>query len=249
MEIVKFEDFDRMDTEKKKNLLRLYRDQNVPRLKIAEAWLLPKYNIDRLYFDHGLTRKRQAVPVPLTEADIDVLLATPNRKCPTGLRNYLMMVMMLDNGLRVSECINLKVADIDFTTGKFFIVKGKGNKDRVNYLSDVPVRRGKSNLEQFREFINIRTPAGAECLFTTLAGGRLSARYVHEFITRYAKKAGINKRVYPHLLRHTFATDLYRAKKNLLVVQKALGHANLKETQIYMHLVDDEIEDAIKTFR
>ena len=68
-------------------------------------------------------------------------------------------------------------------------------------------------------------------------------------VERYCKKAGIPKDIHPHTLRHTFATDLYRETKNIRLVQKALGHADLSTTMIYTHIVDDELEDALKTFR
>ena len=89
----------------------------------------------------------------------------------------------------------------------------------------------------------------AALLFTTLEGKLLSDRYLRVMVKRYGTKAGVLKDVHPHTLRHTFATDLYRETKNIRLVQKALGHADLSTTMIYTHIVDDELEDALKTFR
>jgi integrase/recombinase XerD len=86
-------------------------------------------------------------------------------------------------------------------------------------------------------------------IFTTLAGKPVSVRYVQAAVKRYTARAGITKSVPPHALRHSFATDLYRETKDIRLTQKALGHANLATTQIYTHLVDEDLEAALKSFR
>jgi integrase/recombinase XerD len=86
-------------------------------------------------------------------------------------------------------------------------------------------------------------------VFTTLKGTPVSDRYVQKMVTRLSEKAGIEKNVHPHVLRHTFATDLYRETGKIRLVQKALGHADLSTTMIYTHIVDDELEIALKSFR
>ena len=86
-------------------------------------------------------------------------------------------------------------------------------------------------------------------VFTTLAGQSVSSRYVQQMMKRYAAKAGIEKNIHPHTLRHTFATDLHRMSRNIRLVQKALGHADLSTTMIYTHVYDEELEDTLKSFR
>lgn len=145
---------------------------------------------------------------------------------------------MLDTGLRLSEAIGLKWRDIDFSTGRLHVVQGKGAKDRILWLS-------AENLEALRHWrqrqaqVVGRTP---EHVFTTLKGQPLKPRYVQAMVARYAKRAGIEKRVHPHTLRHTFATDLLRACGNVEIVRRALGHVNLSTTQVYVHLVDTDLE-------
>ncbi|MDD5466150.1 MAG: tyrosine-type recombinase/integrase, partial [Candidatus Omnitrophica bacterium] len=102
-----------------------------------------------------------------------------------------------------------------------------------------------AHLQQWR---SIRPPGGPH-LFCTLAGGRLSDRYVRDMVKRYARRAGIDKDVHPHTLRHTFATDLLKETKNIRLVQRALGHVSLSTTMIYTHIVDDQLEAALKNFR
>lgn len=86
-------------------------------------------------------------------------------------------------------------------------------------------------------------------IFTTLQGDPVLPRYVQQMVKRYAARAGIKKHVHPHTLRHSFATDLYRDTHNIRLTHKALGHANLSTTQIYTHIVDEELEEALKSFR
>jgi integrase/recombinase XerD len=86
-------------------------------------------------------------------------------------------------------------------------------------------------------------------LFTTLEGQPLGHRYVQRVVKRYAAKAGIDKNVSPHTLRHSFATALYRETSKIRLVQKVLGHADLSTTMIYTHIFDEEVETALKSFR
>lgn len=182
-----------------------------------------------------------SLPEVISEEEQEALLEVPNKKAPTGLRNYALMSIYLNLGLRVSEALNLEVDDVDWNSGKVFVRAGKGNRDRVLWLSD----RDLDTLQQWRAKRKCDSPY----LFCTLAGGQLSDRYVRAFVSRYAKKAGINKNVYPHILRHTFATDLLRDTKNIRLVQKALGHVSISTTMIYTHIVDDQLEEALRGFR
>ena len=181
------------------------------------------------------------LPEVISTVEQNLLLEMPNRKAPTGMRNYALMTIYLNLGLRVSEALNLEVDDIDWNSGKLVVRSGKGNRDRVLWLSD----RDLKTLQRWRAMRKCKSPY----LFCTLAGGQLSDRYVREFVRRYAKKAGIKKNVYPHILRHTFATDLLRETKNIRLVQKALGHVSISTTMIYTHIVDDQLEEALRGFR
>ncbi len=181
------------------------------------------------------------LPTVLTSAEQSAMLAAPNKKKPTGFRNYLMMLYFLYLGLRVSEAINLKTDHIDWNSGKLTILASKNDRDRVLWLQD-------NILELSERWLELR-PSASDYLFCNLKGGKLIDRYIREFVSRYAKKGGIKKRVHPHCLRHTFATDLLREAKDIRLVQKALGHASIATTMIYTHIVDDRLENALKHFR
>lgn len=186
------------------------------------------------------TNKRR-LPSVLTPEEQAALLSAPNRSAPTGLRNYAMLSLFLNLGLRVSEAIDLKVEDIDWSGGKLTVVRGKGNRDRVLWLAD----EDRTTLKRW--IAGRPNPSGF--VFSTLKGDRMNDRYVRDFVKRYALKIGIKKDVHPHTLRHTFATDLLRNTGNIRLVQKALGHASLTTTMIYTHIVDEQLEEALKNFR
>lgn len=181
------------------------------------------------------------LPDVLNQQEQSALLLIPNRNAPTGLRNFCLLSVFLNLGLRVSEALSLRVNDIDWLSGKTTIRDGKGGRDRILWLSEEDL----AHLQQWR---SIRPPGGPH-LFCTLAGGRLSDRYVRDMVKRYARRAGIDKDVHPHTLRHTFATDLLKETKNIRLVQRALGHVSLSTTMIYTHIVDDQLEAALKNFR
>jgi len=152
---------------------------------------------------------------------------------------------MLDTGLRLSEACSLKWNDIDLNTGKLMVRQGKGHKDRSLWIGEEDLEL----LRTWRERQAKDVTGNPAHIFTTLAGKEVSPRYVQAMVARLAAKAGIQKNVHPHTLRHSFATDLYRETSKIRLVQKALGHADLSTTMIYTHVFDEELEDALKSFR
>lgn len=185
------------------------------------------------------------IPEVLTSEEQTALLKQPNRRYPTGQRNHLLLKLMLDTGLRLSEAVNLRWKDIDLNTGKMIVRQGKGRKDRTLWIGYEDLKL----LRKWRQRQDKAVKAKTGYVFTILAGDRVLPRYVQQMVKRYATKAEITKDIHPHTLRHSFATDLYRETGKIRLVQKALGHANLSTTQIYTHIVDEELEDALKSFR
>ncbi len=185
-------------------------------------------------------RRAFKLPETLTEEERLALLNMPNPKCPTGLRNLCMLRLMLNVGLRSGEVLGLRVRDINWTSGKLMVRQSKNKKDRALWLND-------DDLELLRRWRE-KKPDG-ELLFTTLGGKQINSRYLRALVARLASRAGIEKCVHPHTLRHTFATDLYGETKDLRLVQKSLGHANVQTTTIYTHLIDDDLENALRGLR
>ncbi len=181
------------------------------------------------------------LPEVLNDAERRTLLSAPRIQAPTGHRDLCLISLMLNAGLRASEVLNLHVGDIDWTSGQLMVRQGKGAKDRALWLNE-------PDLELLRSW-RARRPVTSERLFITLKGTPVKDRDLREMVKRRARKAGISKDVHPHTLRHTFATDLYRVTKDIRLVQKTLGHADLSTTMIYTHLVDEDMAHAMRTFR
>ena len=123
--------------------------------------------------------------------------------------------------------------------------QGKGAKDRTLWIGEADINQ----LRAWRERQVGSCGGDPDHVFTTLRGDPLSNRYVQAMVARYVKRAGIDKRVSPHTLRHTFTTDLYADTLKIRLVQKVLGHSDLSTTMIYTHVFDPEVETALKAFR
>jgi len=184
------------------------------------------------------------LPTVLTKDEQEQLLEQANPRYPTGERNQTMLRLMLNTGLRLAEVTALKWRDIDLTTGKLMVRQGKGSKDRTLWVAEADIDRLRSWRER-----QAAQCGQCEHVFTTLQGQPLGHRYVQRMVKRYAAKAGIDKNISPHTLRHSFATDLYRETSKIRLVQKILGHSDLSTTMIYTHIFDEEVEPALKSFR
>ncbi len=169
------------------------------------------------------------LPKYLKENEIRKLLSSPPRE---KIRDRVILRILYKCGLRVSELTNLRIQDIDFTEAMITIRGGKGGKDRV-----VPVDADTLTMIEFYK-------DGAEEGFLILSERcePISTRQVERLVKDYAKTAGINKNVYPHMLRHTFAVHCLKAGMNLRSVQKMLGHSSLTTTQIYLDITGEDVK-------
>ncbi len=199
----------------------------------------------------GDGEKERKLPEVLTEQECEDLLAVADTNTPTGLRNLCIAVLMLFAGLKVSEIAGkekhstngtdeevyiqggLKEKDVDWETGDITVVKKPRKPPRTVHL-------GQPLMKFLRMWRDIRPRSDTDLLFVTLAGKKLNNRYIREFLEQYGKKAGIAKRVHPSLLRHTYAVMLYRNSRNLMLVQRSLGHVDLATTSIYAEIIDRE---------
>lgn len=194
--------------------------------------------------------RSKKLPKILEKEEREKLLNIFNTRYPTAERNKAMIDFMLNTGLRLSETLNLKWEHINLMTGKIEVIEGKGAKDRIVYIKSrvlevLRIWRERQAKELKKKGIN----KPAEYIFTTLEGKRLDQGNVRRMIYKYSKKAGITKKISPHIFRHTFATKLLRDTKNIREVQKALGHEDLSTTMIYTHIVDEELEHSMKNLR
>ena len=183
---------------------------------------------------------RKKLPDILTDEEAKRLMDIPNKRYYTGLRNKAMLTLMLNTGLRVSEVTSLKINSMDLKNRSLKVVNGKGHKDRN-------ITIGQQTAELLKQWIKRR--AEGEYLFNTREGKQLKVRYIQAMIKRYSERAGINKNIYPHTLRHTFATNFYRQTKDIETLRKLLGHSDITTTQIYVTLANIDVENAMNNFR
>lgn len=183
------------------------------------------------------------LPKTLTEDETAALMRRPNLDCPTGLRNRGILEVMHRCGLRVSEACGIYLRDVDWKAGEIRIRPdvAKGGREAVVYLdasTQTLLERWKAARRQYA--------AGAPWLFVTLTGGQVSRHYVWEMTRRYARKAGIDRPVWPHMLRHTFATSLLGDGFNIAEVQRLMRHADLRTTAAYLHVRDVELQAKVR---
>ncbi len=186
----------------------------------------------------------------ISSLDLTRLLSAPTGETLPALRDRAILELFFSTGLRVSELCGLP-CDLDLTRDQFS-VRGKGEKVRVVFLSETAK-------DALKKYLNKRTDVD-DALFIQIGRGgvktlaakkgdlRLTPRSVERLVKHYAVKAGISKKVTPHVIRHSFATDLLENGADLRSVQALLGHANIATTQIYTHVTDSKLRDIHKQF-
>lgn len=183
------------------------------------------------------------LPTVLSYEEIQSLIHAIDLSKPQGERNKAMLEMLYGCGLRVSELINIKISNLNFSAG-FIKVFGKGSKERL-----VPV--GEHAINQVNIYLeNIRTKnklkQGCEdVLFLNRRGAKLTRVMIFTIIKSLAKKAGLKKNISPHTLRHSFATHLIEGGADLRAIQEMLGHESIITTEIYTHLDKEYLRDTI----
>ena len=182
----------------------------------------------------------RSLPKSLTEEEVDALLAAPETAEPLGYRDRTMLEVLYATGLRVSELVNLKVSQVNLNQGVLRIV-GKGNRERLIPLGEEAV----TWLMQFSQGarLEILLERQTDCFFPTRRGDCMTRQAFWHIIKRYAQKAGVNKDLSPHTLRHAFATHLLNHGADLRVVQMLLGHSDLSTTQIYTHVARERMKE------
>ncbi|ELC8344104.1 tyrosine-type recombinase/integrase [Clostridium perfringens] len=184
------------------------------------------------------------IPEILDMQEQKQLLNIFNMRYFNSRRNKIMIELFLCSGLRLSEMLDLQWKDINLMSGQLKVVQGKGKKDRILWINEDMLNILRNwKIEQSNKY------GVVDLVFCSRNKKRLDDKGIRKMIETYSIKAGINKHITPHTLRHTYATDLLRETKNIRLVQKALGHSDISTTQIYLHIVDDEYEDALKNFR
>ncbi|HEU4616630.1 MAG TPA: site-specific tyrosine recombinase XerD [Gammaproteobacteria bacterium] len=190
--------------------------------------------------DIAMPKIGRALPQSLTEDEVEALLAAPNVTEPLGHRDRAMLEVLYATGVRVSELINLRMTQLNLNQGVLRII-GKGDRERLIPLGD-------EAQDWLREFIGgprveILLERQTDFLFPTRRGDRMTRQAFWHIIKRYAKKAGVTKKLSPHTVRHAFATHLLNNGADLRVVQLLLGHSDVSTTQIYTHVARERMKE------
>lgn len=180
------------------------------------------------------------LPAVLSRAEVSHLIDQVTGADPIATRDRALLELMYASGLRVSEVIGLEVSDIDFEEG-ILRTRGKGNKERI-----VPV--GRQALLSVRIYLRsgrraLTKDRPQRYLFVNFRGGQLTRQGLYKIVRKYAASAGLQERMSPHTLRHTFATHLLSGGCDLRSVQEMLGHADVSTTQTYTHLSTEHLKD------
>jgi len=207
---------------------------------------LRKMNIESLQPERIELAKVGARDLDLiTSQELNRLMQAPAGDSLTALRDRAMLELLFSTGLRVSELCALD-SDIDLSRDEFS-VRGKGDKVRVVFLSS-------GAKKSVAEYLKKRGDMG-EALFVSYGKGgkakdspRITPRSVERLVKQYAIKAGITRKVTPHVIRHSFATDLLENGADLRSVQALLGHANIATTQVYTHVTDKHLREVHRAF-
>lgn len=190
----------------------------------------------------GSPKRPRSIPKAIPLEDVERLLELPSTD-GLGRRDRAILETLYGAGCRISELVNLDVDDFDVDAGTVLIRSGKGGRSRR-----VPMGRAARSavgdyLTAIRPSLARKTSGGAAALFLNARGGRLSRQGCWKILRRYAEMAGLEDRVSPHTLRHSFATHMLDAGADIRVVQDLLGHASLATTQVYTLVSDSKMRE------
>ena len=180
----------------------------------------------------------ESLPETLSVEEIDALLSVEEAATPMSLRDRAMIEIMYATGVRVSELVSLDIDDVDLDEN-FVRCMGKGSKERIIPVHDEAVEAVRVYLQDGRE--SLAGPAAGRALFVSRKGGRLTRQALWLILKSRAQAAGIERKITPHTLRHSFATHLLIGGAQLRHVQELLGHASITTTQVYTHLTSEHV--------
>jgi site-specific recombinase XerD len=211
---------------------------------------LAKKNIKSLPAEKvELGKQEQREVTFLNPEELERLLEAPKGESLNSLRDQALLSMLFSSGMRVSEICSLDRDKIDIESGEI-TVKGKGGKLRLVFLSDYAKEKLKNYLKKrtdVDEALFIRIPKNK--LFSKESGLRLTPRSIQRIVKKYSIKAGlVGKKISPHTLRHSMATDLLRNGADIRSVQTILGHSSITTTQIYTHITNKQLREVHKKF-
>lgn len=187
----------------------------------------------------------RTLPEILTLKEIELLLNQPNTKTMLGIRDRAMLEMLYATGMRVSELTKISINQVNLEGG-YVVLFGKGSKERIVPLGKEAIKWLELYLRDVRKKLNKRSEN--KFLFLSQWGREMSRQQFWKNLKAYGKRAGIKKRITPHLLRHSFASHLLERGADLRSVQMMLGHIDISTTQIYTHVSGERLKQVHKRY-
>lgn len=184
-----------------------------------------------------LPKKEKKLPRFFYYNEIEALFNVPKLTTPLGQRDRLILEILYDCGVRVSELVNIKETDI--SNGEISLL-GKGNKERIAYYGEYASEILSMYLNRGYRILNTK---GSPYIFLNNNGDQLTTRGVRYILDKIIEKTSIDKKISPHMLRHSFATHLLNEGCDILSVQELLGHESLSATSIYTHITNDRLKE------
>lgn len=212
-------------------------------LRVFSRFLLREGMIDTDFTaDISQPAAWKRLPKTLSADQVERLLAAPDDKTAESIRDGAMLEMLYATGMRVSELVGLKITQVQMDAG-FSLIHGKGDKTRLVPVGDVALNRLREYLETAR--FSLLRGKTSDFVFVTRRGGGMTRQAFWVRLKRWALLAGIDGKVSPHMLRHSFATHMVRSGADLRAVQAMLGHADISTTEIYTHVDRDALREAV----
>lgn len=194
-----------------------------------------------------LKKKNLKLPRFFYENEMQVLFDSVKGEKPLDLRNQALLEVLYGSGIRLSECSNLKLAEIDFDS-EVMLIHGKGNKERYAPLGSFAQDALQEYFEKGRKVLMDKYHKSHDYVFVNHHGEPITPTGIEYVLNQVIKKSSLDSSIHPHKLRHTFATHLLNNGADMRTVQELLGHANLSTTQIYAHVTKESLQKNYRSF-
>lgn len=194
-----------------------------------------------------LKKKNLKLPRFFYENEMQALFDSVKGEKPLDLRNQALLEVLYGSGIRLSECSNLKLAEIDFDS-EVMLIHGKGNKERYAPLGSFAQDALQEYFEKGRKVLMDKYHKSHDYVFVNHHGEPITPTGIEYVLNQVIKKSSSDSSIHPHMLRHTFATHLLNNGADMRTVQELLGHANLSTTQIYAHVTKESLQKNYRSF-
>ena len=241
-------DYKDMDYKKCTEYLIFLNDKNIKKSSISRRLsslrsfykylILNDYVLNNPFLLVSSPKKEKRIPKFINYSGIDEIFNIPNMKTREGQRERVILEILYGSGVRVSELVNIKIKDINFSD-KSILIFGKGSKERIVAFGDMALDAINIYLKDGRN----KYLVDSEYLIVGKNEEKLTTRRIEQIIDSLIKKTSIKMNVTPHMFRHTFATHMLDNGSDLIAVQELLGHESLSSTEIYTHVSNEHLRD------